>query len=114
RRVGKGGGSVAALARWMPRPAHHSAHGGHVGASAGTIATPWPPLPTLRARGSMKTTEHRQSCMTPHAIAVEKLVKIYKRGVAVDGVSFRLPAGSVTGLLRGNGAGKTTTIPTLL
>jgi ABC-2 type transport system ATP-binding protein len=48
--------------------------------------------------------------MTSPAIAVEKLVKIYKRGVAVDGITFNLPAGSVTGLLGGNGAGKTTTI----
>ena len=30
--------------------------------------------------------------------------------MAVDGISFALPAGTVTGLLGGNGAGKTTTI----
>ncbi|HZD91426.1 MAG TPA: ABC transporter ATP-binding protein [Pseudolabrys sp.] len=44
------------------------------------------------------------------AIAVENLVKRYKAATAVDGISFRLPRGSVTGLLGGNGAGKTTTI----
>src|ERR1700744_5574693 len=48
------------------------------------------------------------------AIAVERLVKIYQRGMAVDGISFELPSGSVTGLLGGNGAGKTTTIAMIM
>jgi ABC-2 type transport system ATP-binding protein len=48
------------------------------------------------------------------AISVERLVKVYKAGTAVDGISFSLPAGSVTGLLGGNGAGKTTTIATIM
>src|SRR3984893_5780493 len=52
--------------------------------------------------------------MTVSAIAVERLVKIYQRGMAVDGISFTLPVGSVTGLLGGNGAGKTTTIAMIL
>src|SRR5713101_6912852 len=52
--------------------------------------------------------------MTPPAIAVERLVKIYQRGMAVDGVSFTLPVGSLTGLLGGNGAGKTTTIAMIM
>ncbi len=52
--------------------------------------------------------------MTLPAIAVEQLVKIYQRGVAVDGITFSLPAGSLTGLLGGNGAGKTTTIAMIL
>src|SRR5437899_10942244 len=52
--------------------------------------------------------------MTPPAIAVERLVKIYQRGMAVDGISFTLPVGSVTGLLGGNGAGKTTTIAMIM
>src|SRR5271168_410808 len=47
-------------------------------------------------------------------IAVERLVKIYKTIAAVDGISFTLAPGSVTGLLGGNGAGKTTTIATIL
>ena len=33
---------------------------------------------------------------------------------AVDGISFALPRGSITGLLGGNGAGKTTTIAMLM
>jgi ABC-2 type transport system ATP-binding protein len=48
------------------------------------------------------------------AIAVTNLVKRYKGVAAVDGISFALPAGSVTGLLGGNGAGKTTTIAMIM
>ena len=48
------------------------------------------------------------------AIAVEDLVKRYKSAVAVDGISFALPPGSITGLLGGNGAGKTTTIAMIM
>jgi ABC-2 type transport system ATP-binding protein len=48
------------------------------------------------------------------AIAVDRLVKRYKTGTAVDGISFRLAAGTVTGLLGGNGAGKTTTIAMIM
>jgi ABC-2 type transport system ATP-binding protein len=48
------------------------------------------------------------------AIAADRLVKIYKGGTAVNGVSFSLPQGSITGLLGGNGAGKTTTIAMIM
>lgn len=48
------------------------------------------------------------------AITAEKLVKVYKSGTAVDGISFILPRGSVTALLGGNGAGKTTTIAMIM
>jgi ABC-2 type transport system ATP-binding protein len=48
------------------------------------------------------------------AVAVDRLVKIYKSGTAVDGISFALEPGSVTALLGGNGAGKTTTIATIM
>src|SRR5439155_12055987 len=48
------------------------------------------------------------------AIAVHRLVKRYKGVAAVDGISFRLAPGSVTGLLGGNGAGKTTTIAMIM
>jgi len=50
----------------------------------------------------------------PAPIAVDRLVKIYKTVAAVDGISFTLAPGSVTGLLGGNGAGKTTTIAMIL
>jgi ABC-2 type transport system ATP-binding protein len=48
------------------------------------------------------------------AIEVAHLVKLYKTTRAVDGVSFRITRGSVTGLLGGNGAGKTTTIAMIM
>src|SRR5215510_9711692 len=48
------------------------------------------------------------------AIAVDRLVKRYKGVAAVDGISFRLTPGSLTGLLGGNGAGKTTTIAMIM
>jgi ABC-2 type transport system ATP-binding protein len=48
------------------------------------------------------------------AIAVDQLVKVYGTTRAVDGISFALAPGSVTGLLGGNGAGKTTTIAMIL
>jgi ABC-type multidrug transport system ATPase subunit len=42
------------------------------------------------------------------AILVEDLTKAYGRQLALDGVSFEVPAGCVFGLLGPNGAGKTT------
>jgi ABC-2 type transport system ATP-binding protein len=48
------------------------------------------------------------------AISVDRLAKRYKSATAVDGISFVLPRGSVTGLLGGNGAGKTTTIAMIM
>ena len=48
------------------------------------------------------------------AIAVDALVKRYKGVTAVDGITFRLEAGSITGLLGGNGAGKSTTIAMIM
>jgi ABC-2 type transport system ATP-binding protein len=48
------------------------------------------------------------------AIAVHDLVKTYKSGTAVAGISFALVPGTITGLLGGNGAGKTTTIAMIM
>lgn len=48
------------------------------------------------------------------AIDVAHLVKLYKTTRAVDGVTFRIARGSITGLLGGNGAGKTTTIAMIM
>jgi ABC-2 type transport system ATP-binding protein len=52
--------------------------------------------------------------VTIPAIAADRLVKVYKGGTAVAGVTFALPPGSITGLLGGNGAGKTTTIAMIM
>ncbi len=48
------------------------------------------------------------------AVRVDRLAKVYKTAMAVDGISFALERGSITGLLGGNGAGKTTTIAMLM
>src|ERR1044072_3501388 len=48
------------------------------------------------------------------AVRADRLTKVYKTAVAVDGISFALPFGSITGVLGGNGAGKTTTIAMLM
>jgi ABC-2 type transport system ATP-binding protein len=48
--------------------------------------------------------------MSEIAVQAETLTKHYGDSVAVDGISFTIEAGSITGLLGGNGAGKTTTI----
>src|SRR5246127_5458444 len=60
----------------------------------------------------MRATSARMS--SPAPIAIERFVKIYKTVPAVDGISFTLAPGSVTGLLGGNGAGKTTTIASIM
>jgi ABC-2 type transport system ATP-binding protein len=49
----------------------------------------------------------------PTAIATQDLTKNYGKLVAVDRVSFTVPAGSIFGLLGPNGAGKTTIIKVL-
>ncbi|HET9518675.1 MAG TPA: ATP-binding cassette domain-containing protein, partial [Actinoplanes sp.] len=51
---------------------------------------------------------------TPHEIVVQDLTKQYKQLRAVDGLSFTVRPGRVTGFLGPNGAGKTTTLRMLL
>jgi ABC-2 type transport system ATP-binding protein len=48
------------------------------------------------------------------AVRADRLTKVYKTATAVDGISFALARGTITGLLGGNGAGKTTTIAMLM
>ena len=48
------------------------------------------------------------------AVSVEEITKRYEKHVAVDGVSFAVPQGTVYGLLGPNGAGKTTTLRMIL
>src|SRR6266536_3749756 len=48
--------------------------------------------------------------MTDNAILVEGLAKRFGDVVALDGIDFQVPAGTIFGLLGPNGAGKTTAI----
>ena len=52
--------------------------------------------------------------MNPPAIRAENLCKHFGHVLAVDGISFEIPAGSTYALLGGNGAGKSTTLSMLL
>ena len=51
--------------------------------------------------------------MDNDAIVVEGLTKRYGDLVALDGIDFRVPAGTILGLLGPNGAGKTTAVRVL-
>ena len=51
---------------------------------------------------------------TKTIVDVKALTKLFGAEPAVDGISFTVREGSVTGLLGGNGAGKTTTIAMLM
>jgi ABC-2 type transport system ATP-binding protein len=54
------------------------------------------------------------SAGSANAVVVDGLRKSYKTTLALDGLSFAIPAGRVTGFLGPNGAGKTTTFRSLL
>jgi ABC-2 type transport system ATP-binding protein len=49
-----------------------------------------------------------------HAIVVQHITKQYGPYVAVNDISFLIPAGTIMGLVGGNGAGKTTTLSMIM
>lgn len=61
----------------------------------------------MSARNEEETTAHHGTGAHP-ALAVQNLRKSYGGVVAVDGASFDVPHGSITGIVGPNGAGKTT------
>jgi ABC-type multidrug transport system ATPase subunit len=52
--------------------------------------------------------------MSPPAVVARGLVKRFGERAAVDGLSFEVPSGAVTGFVGPNGSGKTTTMRMLL
>src|SRR5437588_6636805 len=56
------------------------------------------------------TGTHIQSRRMPEVLSVRNVIKSFGPVRAVDGVSFTVRSGTITGLLGRNGAGKTTTI----
>jgi ABC-2 type transport system ATP-binding protein len=70
--------------------------------------------PPCRPRHICPDPEQARMTASEPAIALERLVKVYKTTRAVDGISFAVERGSVTALLGGNGAGKTTTIAMIM
>src|SRR5690349_16006795 len=71
------------------------------------------PRPRATCAVPRRATSYMAKTVEP-VIAVDQLVKVYKTTRAVDGISFGLEGGSITGLLGGNGAGKTTTIAMIM
>lgn len=60
------------------------------------------------------TTDTPAAMSQDHAIEAHELTKKYGNNLALKGVSFSMPRGSVFGVIGPNGAGKTTTMRTLL
>ena len=61
----------------------------------------------------LRQAQHERS-ESQFAVEAEGLVKEFGDTRAVDGVSLKVPAGTIYGLLGPNGAGKTTTLRMLL
>lgn len=58
----------------------------------------------------LPTLDGMSTAHEPVTISVDQLTRRYGEHVAVDAVSFTVPAGLMTGFVGGNGAGKTTTM----
>src|SRR5579884_1060823 len=83
-------------------------------AAEGWVGRPCPHVEGLAFPATRRHMMPGMDARRSAAVVVDRLVKRYKSAVAVDGISFRLLPGSITGLLGGNGAGKTTTIAMIM
>jgi lantibiotic transport system ATP-binding protein len=71
--------------------------------------------PDSETTSSLRDSEESEGDVRmEYAIESEQLLRRFGEQIAVDGISLRVPAGSVYGFLGPNGAGKTTTIRMLL
>src|SRR5690606_14600110 len=70
----------------------------------------------MKEATAMATAAHETAVRTIEQAAVvcERLSKQYGAKVAVDGIDWIVPKGSVTGLVGPNGAGKSTTLKMLI
>ncbi|MCW3038557.1 MAG: transporter ATP-binding protein [Solirubrobacterales bacterium] len=64
---------------------------------------------SAHARSSVPARPHPLSAQAP-ALVVEGLTKVYKGRTVVDGLTFEVQPGRVTGFVGPNGAGKTTSL----
>lgn len=69
-----------------------------------------PPPPTQAQQPAAAAHLQLQQDGKPYAIQVSNLVRSYPGNIAVRGISFKIPHGSITGFVGSNGAGKTTTM----
>src|ERR1043165_2982287 len=69
----------------------------------------FPPNPADRLAPKIRATS-KEDASRMDILSVRDVVKVFGDVRAVDGVSFTVRRGTITGLLGRNGAGKTTTI----
>ena len=81
--------------------------------SSGPEAPPPPPAEAVAAEAAPSPKGKKKKSAVEIAVRVNAVTKRFGPKTAVDGVSFKVKAGSVYGLIGPNGAGKTTTFSML-
>jgi ABC-2 type transport system ATP-binding protein len=66
-------------------------------------------MDAVAAESTRPAPESKSPASTDSAVRISSVRKMFGSKAAVDGVTFRIPRGSVFGLIGPNGAGKTTT-----
>ena len=94
-------------------PRHHQGEYGVDGDFDQAVPDPWDGAAPAEPRSlgaALAISEERGSLRGDRAVLVEGLTKRFDSVMALDGIDFAVPPGSVFGLLGPNGAGKTTVI----